>query len=132
MDLDGVAEIIAERDRGHYTPPAIMTRRYGNAHYWCFIEDGWNGKEVAIWKGPEGSEEIIARAKDKYSAKTIVDALLHQVKTEGGLSNKELAFLEFVIAQCPEPYGTMASNAILWKDRSAYTELKNKFPQIYS
>jgi elongation factor Ts len=57
---------------------------------------------------------------------------IQQLKTEGGLSNKELAFLEFVIAQCPEPYGTMASNAILWKDRSAYTELKNKFPQIYS
>jgi hypothetical protein len=106
-------------------------KRYGNSNYWTFIEDGWSGKEAAIWKGPEGAEEIIARAKDKYQAKTIVDALLHHVYTDKGLSNKELAFLEFVTAQCPEPYSTMASNAILWKDKEAYNNIKQKFSEIY-
>ena len=106
-------------------------KKYGNDNQWCFIEEGWSGKEVAIWKGPEGSEEIIARAKDKYEAKTIVDALLHHVNTDSALSNKELAFLEFVIAQCPEPYSTMASNAVLWKDKAAYENLKQKFAEIY-
>jgi hypothetical protein len=108
-----------------------MSKKYGNSVYWCFIEEGWSGKEVAIWKGPEGAEEIIARAKDKYEAKTIVDALLHHVSTDTGLSNKELAFLEFVTAQCVEPYATMASNAILWKDKAAYDNLKQKFAEIY-
>lgn len=111
----------------------MSDKKYGNDHYWCFIPEGWNGKEVAIWKGPEGSEEIIARAKDKYEAKTIVDALLQHVHTEdkSQLSNKELAFLEFVCAHCVEPYATMASNAILWRDKAAYEDLKQKFPQIY-
>lgn len=107
-------------------------KKYGNEVYWCFIPEGWTGKEVAIWKGPEGQEEIIARAKDKYEAKTIVDALLEHKNTDAGLSNKELAFLEFVTAHCVEPYATMASNAILWKDRATYEDLKNKFPQIYA
>jgi hypothetical protein len=110
-------------------------KRYGNNFFWCFIEDSWTGKEVAIWKGPEGpegQEEIIARAKDKYEARTIIDALLTHATTETTrLSNKELAFLEFVTAHCVEPYATMASNAILWKDKEVYEDLKNKFPQIY-
>ena len=110
----------------------MNSKKYGNNNYWAFFEEGWSGKEVAIWKGPEGSEEIIARAKDKYEAKTIVDALLKHVNTDVGLSNKQLAFLEFVTAQCVEPYATMASNAILWKDKAAYEDLKNKFSQIYS
>ena len=110
----------------------IAEKKYGNDNYWCFIPEGWSGKEVAIWKGPEGGEEIIARAKDKYEARNIVDALLKHANTDtGGLSNKELAFLEFVTAHCTEPYATMASNAILWKDHTAYEDLKNKFPQIY-
>jgi len=110
----------------------MTSKKYGNSVYWCFFEESWSGKEVAIWKGPEGSEEIIARAKDKYEAKTIVDALLKHTNTDVGLSNKQLAFLEFVTAQCVEPYATMASNAILWKDLTAYETLKNQFPQIYS
>ena len=110
----------------------MTSKKYGNNNHWCFLEEGWSGKEVAIWKGPEGSEEIIARAKDKYEAKNIVDALLKHVNSDTGLSNKELAFLEFVTAQCIEPYATMASNAILWKDKVAYESLKNEFPKIYS
>lgn len=108
-------------------------KKYGNGRFWCFIEEGWSGKEVAIWKGPEGSEEIIARAKDKYEARTIVDALLKYANTEDatGLSKKELAFLEFVTVHCVEPYATMASNAILWNDKAAFEELKTKFPTIY-
>jgi hypothetical protein len=107
-------------------------KKYGNDNYWCFIPEGWSGKEVAIWKGPEGQEEIIARAKDKYEAKNIVDALLNHANTDtGGLSTKELAFLEFVTAHCVEPYATMASNAILWNDHAEFEDLKNKFPQIY-
>jgi hypothetical protein len=109
-------------------------KKYGNCKYWCFIEDGWSGKEVAIWKGPEGSEEIIARAKDKYEARNIVDALLKfaNVEDTSKLSKKELAFLEFVCANCVEPYATMASNAILWQDHAVFEELKTKFPTIYS
>ena len=109
------------------------SKKYGNGRFWCYIEDGWSGKEVAIWKGPEGSEEIIARAKDKYEAKTIVDALLKYANTEDteGLTKKELAFLEFICANCVEPYATKASNAILWKDKAVFEKLKSKFPSIY-
>ena len=55
----------------------MPTKKYGNDRYWCFIEDGWNGKEVAVWCGPSENERVIARANDKYDAKKIVDALLH-------------------------------------------------------
>lgn len=111
----------------------MSEKKHGNSEFWCFIPEGWSGKEVAIWKGPEGHEEIIARAKDKYEAKNIVDALLkHSNADAGALSNKELAFLEFVCAHCVEPYATMASNAILWKDHAGYTDLRDKFPQIYA
>jgi hypothetical protein len=108
-------------------------KRYGNDTFWCYIPEGWDGKEVAIWKGPEDHEQIIARAKDKYEAKNIVDALINFKNVDDtALSTKELAFLEFVTAHCVEPYATMASNAILWKDRQAYQDLRDKFPQIYS
>jgi hypothetical protein len=112
----------------------MTSTKYGNSHYWCFIEDGWNGKEVAIWKGPEGTEEIIARAKDKYEAKVLVDALLNYVHVEDKtkFGKKESAFLEFVMANCVEPYATMASNALLWNDREAYENLKTDFPTIYT
>ena len=110
-----------------------ITKRYGNDYYWCFIEDGLKGKEVAIWRGPDGKEEIICRATDKYEAKLIIDALLnYTVKDIGALGKKELAFLEFVCSNCVEPYATMASNAIMWNDREAYDKLKNDFPIIYS
>lgn len=108
------------------------TTKYGNSTVWCFIEDKWSGKEVAIWRGQEGSEEIFCRASNKYEAKNIIDALLKHSNTDtNGLSTKELAFLEFVCAHCIEPYATMASNAILWKDHAAYEDLKNKFSTIY-
>ena len=108
--------------------------KYGNDHYWCFIEDGWSGKEIAIWRGPDGHEEIIARASDKYEAKGIVDALLALSNSSQGisLSKKALAFLEFVKANCPEPYSTMAVNAILWNDQETYKKLLSDFPVIYS
>lgn len=109
-------------------------KKYGNDHYWTFIEEGWNGKEVAIWKGPDGQEEVIARAKNKYDAKFIIDALLNYacVEDKTKFGKKELAFLEFVCSNCIEPYATMASNAIIWNDREAYDKLKNDFPTIYS
>jgi len=112
----------------------MSSKRYGNDHFWCFLEDGWAGKEVAIWKGPENVEEIIARVKDKYDAKTIVDALLNYVHIEDKtkFGKKEQAFLEFVCANCVEPYATMASNAILWNDRETYNKLKTDFPTIYT
>jgi len=111
-----------------------MSEQYGNDIYWCFVEDGWDGKEVAIWKGPKNHEEIIARATDKYEAKRIVDALLALNNSTKGivLDKKALAFLEFVKAKCPEPYSTMAANAILWSDRETYKKLLFDFPVIYS
>ena len=111
------------------------TKKYGNDIYWCFVENKWKDREVAIWHGNgEGTEEIIARACNFYEAKTIVDALLQHVNVEDSskLTNKELAFLEFVVANCVEPYATMASNAIIWNDKSVFEELKNKFAIIYS
>ena len=112
----------------------MSTVKYGNEHYWAFIEDGWNGKEVALWKGPSDVAEIFARAKDKYEAKVIIDALLNYVQVEDKtkLGKKELAFLDFVCANCVEPYATMAHNAILWNDHDAYNKLKSEFPVIYS
>jgi len=112
----------------------MATRKYGNNLFWCFIEDVWSDKEVAIWRGPENTEEIIARARDKYEAKTIVDALLSYVQVEDKtkFGKKELAFLEFARSNCVEPYATMAANAILWNDRDTYNKLKTEFPVIYS
>ena len=112
----------------------MPTKKYGNERYWCFIEDGWNGKEVAVWCGPSENERVIARANDKYDAKKIVDALLHcqDVEDKNMFGKKEIAFLEFVTANCIEPYATMASNAILWNDLEAYNKLKADFNLIYS
>ena len=111
----------------------MNAKHYGSDDYWCFIEEGWDGKEIAIWKGPPNNEEIIARATDKYEAQLIVDALIANInETNGGkLGKKELAFLDFVKAYCAEPYATMAANAILWNDRDAYSKLKFDFPMIY-
>jgi hypothetical protein len=112
----------------------MPAKKYGNDKFWCYIEDKWDGKEVAIWKGPEDQEEVIARAVNKYEAKSIVDALLSYASTEdtSKFSNKELAFLEFVMAHCVEPYSTMASNAVLWNDWDVYKKLKSDFNVIYS
>lgn len=109
----------------------MATKKYGNSNYWAFVEDESNGKEIAIWKGPEDKEQIIARAIDKYQAMYIIDALLNYKYVDVKLGTKELAFLEFVEARCVEPYCTMASHAILWKDIDVYNTLKNKFPEIY-
>jgi hypothetical protein len=108
--------------------------RYGNDNYWCFIEEGWNNKEIAIWKGPENQEEIIAKAPDKYAARQIVDALLAFKNVTQGLvlDKKELTFLEFVKSTCPEPYATMAANAIMWNDKEVYKKLLSEFNVIYS
>ncbi len=108
--------------------------RYGNEKFWCYIEEKWNGKAVAIWKGPKDQEEVIAHAVNKYEAKTLVDALLSYTVAEDKtkFTNKELAFLEFTMAHCVEPYATMASNAIIWNDWDTYNKLKNEFPVIYS
>jgi hypothetical protein len=108
------------------------SKKYGNDHFWAFIDEK-PGKEVAIWKGPEGSEEIIARATDKYEAKQIIDALLNYVHIEDKtkLGKKEMAFLEFIASNVVEPYSTMASNAIIWNDREVYLRLLNDFPTIY-
>lgn len=112
----------------------MSTKKYGTDRFWCFIEDGWTGKEVAIWRGPKDKEEIIARAPNKYDAKTIVDALLGHttIEDKNKFAKKELAFLEFVEANCVEPYSTMAANAILWGDWETYNKLKSDFPVIYS
>jgi hypothetical protein len=109
-----------------------VEKKYGSDDYWGFLPAGWDGKEVAIWKNNVNGGEVVARAKDKYEARTIIDALIkHGAAEPEGLSNKELAFLEFVCAHCVEPYATMASNAILWKDHTTYIDLRDKFPQIY-
>jgi hypothetical protein len=111
----------------------MSSKRYGNDHYWAFLEEDWDNKEVAIWKGPDGQEEVIARVKDKYDARLIVDALLNYVHIEDRIKfgKKERAFLEFVCAHCVEPYSTMAANALLWNDREIYEKLKTDFPSIY-
>lgn len=112
----------------------MPAKKYGNDKFWCFIEDGWDSKEVAIWKGPQDQEEVIARALNKYDAKTIVDALLHHtvIEDKTKFGKKEICFLEFVMANCVEPYATMASNAMLWNDKETYNKLKSDFPVIYS
>lgn len=111
------------------------TKRYGNDSYWCFLEDGWCDREVAIWQGPEGSEKIIGRASDKYTAKVIINALLYYVdieKKQDAFNDKEMKFLEFAAANFIEPYATMASNSILWNDKQTYNKLVNDFGKIYS
>jgi len=108
--------------------------KYGNDNIWCFLEEG-STKEVAIWhKIGVDNEGIIARAINKYEARTIVDALLNYVvvSKDGRFGKKELAFLDFVCSNCVEPYSTMAANATMWNDRPLYETLLNKFSTIYS
>jgi hypothetical protein len=107
--------------------------KYGNSLYWCFLPEGFDAKEVAIWKGPVDNEQIICRAVDKYEAKQIVDALLSLKNNDvGSLGKKEMYFLEFVKSTCPEPYATRASNSILWSDHTEYKNLLSQFTTIYS
>ena len=112
----------------------MSSKKYGNDQYWCFIEDEWSTREIAIWRGPKEHEEIVARAPNKYDAKLVVDALTQYRTTDNKniFTKKEMAFLEFVVAHCVEPYSTMAANAILWNDWDTYNKLKSDFIQIYS
>lgn len=110
-----------------------MSEKYGNNHFWCFIEENWNGKEVAIWSAENHEEFIIARASDNYEAKRLIDALINYTPIKPDrLNKKQLAFLEFVCYNCQEPYSTMAGNAIMWNDVDAYKNLIEKFYMIYS
>lgn len=110
-----------------------QTKRYGNDHFWAYIEDVPHGREIAIWQMILDEECIIGKAETKYTAKTIIDALIAYKNTQKlVLTPKELIFLDFVKANCPEPYSTMATNAILWNDKETYNKLKNEFPVIYS
>lgn len=111
-------------------------RRYGNDHYWAFLEIVPSGREVAIYQAIDGEENaprIVARATSKYDATMIIDSLISYKNTsQPSLLKKEILFLEFVKANCPEPYSTMAANAILWNDKEAYNKLRMDFPVIYS
>lgn len=116
-----------------------QTKRYGNDYYWTYIDDGSDLKEYTIWERglcvdkEVGSPTRMAVANSKYDAKRIVDSLLaYKNITAGLLGKKELVFLDFVKANCPEPYSTMAANAILWNDTEAYNKLRMDFPVIYS
>jgi len=77
----------------------------------------------------------MAHATDKYNAMRIVDALILENNTRGNsekrLTKKETIFLEFVSSNCPEPWSTMASNAILWQDKETFNVLKAKFAEFY-
>lgn len=108
--------------------------KYGNDKYWCFLDDNVTEKEIAIWCGERGDPYILARAIDKYEAKLLVDALLALSNTTvgEGLPKKALIFLDFIKSNCPEPYATMANNAIMWRDNDAYKKLLSEFPVIYS
>lgn len=111
-----------------------QTHKYGNERYWAFLEELPNMKEIAIWNKDGNYDSIIARVPSKYEAKLIVDALISFMNTSSQdiLNKKELLFLDFVKANCPEPYSTMAANAILWNDKAAYNKLRMDFPVIYS
>lgn len=115
-----------------------MTKKYGNEHYWCFIEDNWDkSRPIEIWQSLDqgADEEVMAHATDRYNAQQIVDALITADKVnddpDNKLSKKELVFLSFVESQCPEPWSTMAANGILWNDKDVYNNLKAKFSEIY-
>lgn len=114
-----------------------MSKKYGNDHAWCFVEDGWDpNQSIEVWHSiGEGQEEVMAHATDRYNATAIVDALIISENVSASpankLSKKEIVFLQFVASNCLEPWCTMASNSIMWNDRPVYEKLKSKFPEIY-
>jgi hypothetical protein len=114
-----------------------MSKKYGNNLAWVFLEDGWETtRPLEVWHSlGNGEEEVMAHATDKYNAMQIVDALILSTNTKGSpdnqLTKKEIVFLQFVSGNCPEPWTTMADNAIMWNDREAYNTLKAKFSEIY-
>jgi hypothetical protein len=114
-----------------------MSKKYGNDIAWCFLEDGWETTRlIEIWHPlGKGEEEVMAYASDKYNAMQIVDAILiaDSVKDdpENKLTKRETLFLQFVSSNCPEPWATMADNAIMWNDREVFKNIKAKFNEIY-
>ncbi len=113
-----------------------MSKKYGNSNTWCFTEDGWEAsRPIEIWQSVGEGEEVIAHATDKYNAQRLVDALILSEKVgsdpKNKLTKREIVFLQFVSSTCPEPWTTMADNAIMWNDREAYNTLKAKFSEIY-
>ncbi len=107
--------------------------RHGNDVYWTFLEKLPSGREIGIYQKLGDSQFLLAKTFDKYSAIAIVNALIsYKPEHQETLSKKELAFLDFVKAYCPEPYSTMAANAILWNDKEVYNKLRTDFPVIYS
>lgn len=113
-----------------------MSKKYGNDNYWCFLEDWDSSKPIEIWHDIGSKQsEVIAHATDRFNARQIVDSLITADNVNDGpekkLTKKELVFLAFVESQCPEPWSTMASNAILWNEKDTYNNLKNKFNEIY-
>jgi hypothetical protein len=110
-----------------------MSEKYGNDDCWVFLEPETNPGEIAVWRSIDGSPYIVCRAVDKWDAKYIVDAIIafSNNTVKGILVKKELVFLEFVKSKCPEPYATMAANALLWNDKDTYKKLLCDFPVIY-
>lgn len=114
-----------------------MSKKYGNDNAWFFHEEGYDtSRTIEIWHSlGSGESEVMAHASDRYNAEQIVDALIVAENVnddpENKLSKKEVVFLQFVSANCPEPWTTMADNAIMWNDRDAYNTLKAKFSEIY-
>lgn len=113
-----------------------MPTKHGNDNFWCFLEptDSIIKREIAIWKGPTGEAEIIARATDQYEAKRIVDALcsFKPSSDKNTLDKKSVTFLNFVRSHCKEPYATRATNALMWEDKEEYQKLLEEFPVLYS
>ena len=114
-----------------------MSKRHGNDLFWCFLEDGWEtSRPIEIWHSiGQGAEEVMAHGTDKYNAMQVVDALITHDNVsdnpENKLTKKELALMSFIESQCPEPYCTMAANAIMWNDKDLYNKLKSQFSVIY-
>jgi hypothetical protein len=107
--------------------------KHGNDLYWTFLEEIPSGREIGIYQKLGDEYFLLAKTFDKYSAMAIVNALIaYKPDHQNTLSKKELAFLDFVKAYCPEPYSTMAMNAIMWNDKESYKKLRNDFPVIYS
>ena len=110
-------------------------KKYGNDFAWCYIEEPDTSGLIAIWKtlGP-GQEDVIGYASDKYNAQLLVDALIsheNTISNDKQLTKREVTFLQFVSAHCPEPWATKANNAIMWNDREAFNLIKESFSKIY-
>lgn len=114
-----------------------MTKKHGNNRFWCFLEDNWDtNKPIEVWQSlGDGNEEVMAHATDRYNATKIVNSLITAENVRDNptakLPKKAIVFLQFVSANCNEPWTTMAANAIMWNDQSEYEKLKAKFGEFY-